>query len=249
MAMRRTSGLLFAKKGHSPQWIQRHVSDKYVQRAQENDYRSRSAFKLRQLDGQFSFLGPRATVVDLGCSAGGWSQVALERTATPSGRRSSVVVGVDKVHMEPLDYHHFIRGDVQDAITLAKVKEILQRQKATVVLSDMAPKMTGSKIDDHVASVDLCRAAARFAEQILKEGGWFVTKIFAGALADRHRGELEQRFRKVHIVKPKASREESRELYYVCAKFLGVTLDLSQDAAESPLYRPGPRRPAGGSPY
>jgi len=245
MALRRAP-----KKGHSLQWIQRHCSDKYVQRAQERDYRSRSAFKLRQLDGQFSILRPHVNVVDLGCSAGGWSQVALERTATPSGHRRSVVVGVDMEHMEPLDYHHFIRGDVREAATLAKVLELLQGQRAHVVLSDMAPqRMTGSKIDDHVASVDLCRAAARFAEQVLKEGGWFVTKIFAGALADRHRGELEQRFRKVHIAKPKASRQESSELYYVCARFLGGTLDLSGDAAEAPLYRPGPRRPAGGSSY
>merc|ERR1712087_646947 len=115
----------------------------------------------------------------------------------------------------------FVHGDVEDAVTLWKVEQALGGRMASVVLSDMAPKMTGQKVDDHVASVELSRVAVTFAERTLQAGGWYVTRIFAGALADRHREELRARFSKVRIAKPLASRNESGEIYLVCSHFLG----------------------------
>jgi len=218
----RPSGLrLFAKKGHSAGWLQRHIKDRYVQWAQEHMYRSRAAYKLRQLDGKYTIFKQKTTVVDLGCYAGGWSQVAIERTGARKGKRHSMVVGVDKVQMDPLDYHEFVLGDVRDNTTLKKVEQILGSRKAHVVLADMAPDMTGRRIDDHMGFMELCRAAFRFAEAILTDGGWFITKAFNGALLDEYRAQLQDRFRQVIMTKPKACRKESKEIYFVCCRFRG----------------------------
>jgi len=187
--MRSSGWHLFAKKGHSAGWLQRHIKDRYVQWAQEHMYRSRAAYKLRQLDGKYTIFKQKTTVVDLGCYAGGWSQVAIERTGARKGKRHSMVVGVDKVQMTPLDYHEFVLGDVRDNTTLKKVEQILGSRKAHVVLADMAPDMTGRRIDDHMGSMELCRAAFRFAEAILTDGGWFITKAFNGALLDEYRAQ------------------------------------------------------------
>jgi len=243
--MLRLSGLCRAakkNKGHSLQWVQRHVKDRYVQRAQEDNYRSRSAYKLKQLDTQFSFLKSRHNVVDLGCWCGGWSQVALQRTRCGSGTRPGLVIGVDLVSMEPLEHHHFVQGDIREPAVLQKVKQMLGDRAANVVLSDMAPKLTGNKHDDHMVSIELCKHATRFAEAVLKEGGWFVTKVFDGALAKAYREELQLKFGKVKIAKPAACRPESREVYYVCSQFIGIealgTIGRGPPPPLPPLRRP-----------
>eukprot|EP00929_Paragymnodinium_shiwhaense_P041106 TRINITY_DN21381_c0_g3_i1.p1 TRINITY_DN21381_c0_g3~~TRINITY_DN21381_c0_g3_i1.p1 ORF type:complete len:255 (+),score=49.36 TRINITY_DN21381_c0_g3_i1:122-886(+) len=217
----RTSGLrLFAKRGHSPQWIQRHISDRYVQLAAEKGYRSRSAFKLRQLDEKYKFLRKRQVVVDLGCFAGGWSQVAVERTGADFGDDVSMVIGVDTVQMVPLEHQHFVRGDIREVSTLHRVKHLMKDRQANVVLSDLAPKMTGIKIDDTVSQIDLSREALRFAEAILKERGTFVVKVFDGHTLGAFKEQLEQRFGAVRNVKPEAVRKQSKELYLVCLEYL-----------------------------
>eukprot|EP00933_Yihiella_yeosuensis_P063277 TRINITY_DN66396_c0_g1_i1.p1 TRINITY_DN66396_c0_g1~~TRINITY_DN66396_c0_g1_i1.p1 ORF type:complete len:236 (+),score=27.13 TRINITY_DN66396_c0_g1_i1:77-784(+) len=208
-------------KGHSQQWIQRHATDPWVQRAQQDMYRSRAAYKLKQLDSQFSLFTRRSVVVDLGCYAGGWSQVALQRTGAGVGRAQGMVIGVDKIEMEPLENHHFVHGDITDAKTVKKVHDILMGQQASAVISDMAPQMCGDRITDHLASVDLSRAALRFALSVLKEGGWLVVKVFQGGMLDRYKAELLQYFGKVRHAKPKACRQESVEIYLVCSDFLG----------------------------
>eukprot|EP00927_Polykrikos_kofoidii_P043365 TRINITY_DN37438_c0_g1_i1.p1 TRINITY_DN37438_c0_g1~~TRINITY_DN37438_c0_g1_i1.p1 ORF type:complete len:272 (-),score=34.84 TRINITY_DN37438_c0_g1_i1:127-942(-) len=220
-ALGRSAALRFAKRGHSAQWIQRHIKDRWVQRAHQDMYRSRSAFKLKQLDQEFSFLRRKSIVLDLGCYPGGWSQIALERTWADKSRGGSSVIGVDKLAMEPLEYHTFIRGDVGEALTLNKVREALQGRQADVVVSDMAPGMTGSRGDDHISSVELCRLGLRFAEAVLKEGGWFITKVFDGYMMNSFREDLTARFGKVRNAKPNACRPESKELYLVCSKYFG----------------------------
>eukprot|EP00747_Dinoflagellata_sp_TGD_P178977 gnl/TRDRNA2_/TRDRNA2_28975_c0_seq1.p1 gnl/TRDRNA2_/TRDRNA2_28975_c0~~gnl/TRDRNA2_/TRDRNA2_28975_c0_seq1.p1 ORF type:complete len:245 (-),score=37.70 gnl/TRDRNA2_/TRDRNA2_28975_c0_seq1:36-770(-) len=213
-------GLTGHIKGHSAQWIHRHVTDKYVRLAAQEMYRSRSAYKLKQLDDKYSFFRPRSIVLDLGCFSGGWSQVALERVGTSKGAVVGRVVGVDKVQMTPLEHHRFVLGDVTEEETMRKIFHELGH-RAHVVLSDMAPTFIGSKVDDHIASVDLCRKASKVVERTLREGGWYVTKVFAGQMADQYRKELESRFKKVRIAKPAASRPASREHYLVCSSFLG----------------------------
>lgn len=200
-------------------WIQRHIKDRYVIRAQQDLYRSRAAYKLKQMDDKFSFFKKNQTVVDLGCFSGGWSQVALERTHASSS--SSTVIGVDLVQTDPLENFTFIKGDVEEPATIAKVLTVLGEKKADVVISDLAPKMIGIKGDDHLSSVELCLSAGTFMERVLKIGGWFVVKIFYGANLAKFRLYLDSRFQKVRSVKPPASRKESREMYIVCRHFIG----------------------------
>lgn len=199
----------------SKQWIQRQLSDRYVKKAQELDFRSRAAFKLLQMDDQFCFLRPNSVVVDLGCFSGGWSQIALARC--PLGR----VVGVDKVLMDPLPNHTFIHGDITEASTVEAVLTSLDGKRADVVISDMAPAITGRKLDDHDSAIDLSLIASEFVDKVLSPGGWFVIKSFYGPKSSEFVLFLKTKFKLVRTVKPKASRSESSEVYYVCAKFKG----------------------------
>lgn len=207
----------WASKGHSLQWIQRHAKDRWVQRAHEQMYRSRAAFKLKQLDAKYKLFNRSSVVLDLGCYAGGWSQVAVQRTAG----REALVVGVDKVLMEPLEGHYFVQGDIEDVATVRQVEELLAGRQATVVLSDLAPKMIGSAIDDHVASVELSKKALRWALKFLRAEGCLVLKVFQGGALQNFKAELLEHFAKVRTAKPKASRSESVEVYLVCQSFLG----------------------------
>jgi len=213
----------FASASGSKQWIERQISDKYVRKAQELNYRSRAAFKLIQIDDQFCFLRPQSTVLDLGCFAGGWSQVALARC--PAG----TVIGVDKVRTESLPNHTFIQGDITEDTTAAEVITALNGKSVDVVLSDMAPAISGRKLDDHDASVELSLAASEFAEKVLSPGGWFVIKSFYGPKSSELVLFLKSRFKLVRTVKPRASRSESSEVYYVCAKFKGTGRGLQSE--------------------
>lgn len=199
----------------SKQWTQRQLADKYVKKAQELDFRSRAAFKLLQMDDQFCFLRPNSVVVDLGCFSGGWSQIALARC--PLGR----VVGVDKVRMDPLPNHTFIHGDITEASTVEAVLTSLDGKRADVVISDMAPAISGRKLDDHDSAIDLSLIASEFVDKVLSPGGWFVIKSFYGPKSSEFVLFLKTKFKLVRTVKPKASRSESSEVYYVCAKFKG----------------------------
>eukprot|EP00397_Hematodinium_sp_SG-2012_P058618 GEMP01074359.1.p1 GENE.GEMP01074359.1~~GEMP01074359.1.p1 ORF type:complete len:273 (+),score=47.74 GEMP01074359.1:329-1147(+) len=219
----------FSNKSKSNAWIQRHINDRYVIRAQQDLYRSRAAYKLKQMDDQFSFFKKNQTVIDLGCFNGGWSQVAIERSHASS--TSSQVIGVDLVQTDPMDHFTFIKGDAAEQATIARVLSILGEKKADVIISDMAPKMIGIKQDDHLSSIELCLMAGTFMERTLKIGGWFVIKIFYGPQLAKFRLYLDTRFQKVRSVKPPASRKSSREMYLVCRHFIG----RSDIAEEVPL--------------
>ena len=200
----------------SKQWIQRQLSDRYVRKAQELNYRSRAAFKLLQMDDQFAFLRPSDTVVDLGCFSGGWSQVALARCMR------GTVIGVDKVRMESLVDHTFIQGDITEESTVAAVTACLHDRSADVVLSDMAPAISGRKLDDHDSAIELNLVTAEFAEKVLSPGGWLVIKSFYGPKSSEFVLYLKSRYKLVRTAKPNASRPQSSEVYYVCAKFKGA---------------------------
>ncbi|CDI87419.1 ribosomal RNA large subunit methyltransferase J, putative [Eimeria praecox] len=218
---------------HSSEWIRRHITDPYIQRAQECEYRSRSAFKLKQLDDEYLFLRKDCVVLDLGCYPGGWCQIAAKRclvagheiTDEPNGGAStpstSRVIGVDVAQMDPLPNVQFIQGRVGDAKTLHAVLQALGDQKADVVLSDMAPACTGVRHDDHYNSVELCLYAADLMEQVLCLGGTFVVKIFMGSETGNYKTYLKSRFSRVASAKPRACRPESREMYFVCMGFKG----------------------------
>lgn len=216
---------------HSSEWIKRHITDRYVQLAQECDYRSRSAFKLEQLDDEYLFLRKDKVVLDLGCYPGGWCQVASKRCLAGQGPfgpgtglpKSSTarVVGVDIAQMDPIPFVQFVQGRVGEAATLHAVLKELGDRKADVVLSDMAPACTGVRHDDHFNSVELCLYAADLMEQVLCLGGTFVVKVFMGSETGNYKAYLRSRFEVVHSAKPRACRQESREMYFVCMGFKG----------------------------
>ncbi|CCQ33453.1 Ribosomal RNA large subunit methyltransferase E protein [Halorhabdus tiamatea SARL4B] len=186
--------------------------DKYYNRAKQQGYRARSAFKLRQLDETADLLGAERTVVDLGAAPGGWLQVAAERLGD-GGR----VVGVDRQRIDPLEDTDVpvetIRGDITDESTVEAITDAVG--EANLVLSDMAPNVTGEYDLDHARSVHLARQAFEVALDVLGAGGDLVVKVFDGRDLEDLKADIEDEFEYVREVRPDASRDASSELYLV----------------------------------
>jgi len=183
------------------------VNDPYVQRSKKEGYRSRSAYKLTEIDDRDKVLKPGMVVVDLGSAPGGWSQVAAKRVGA-KGR----VIAIDLLEMEPVPGVHFLRGDFSADTGLEALRHALGG-KADVVLSDMAPNMSGIALSDQARSMELAEIAFEFALLHLKRQGDFLVKIFQGAGYDDYLKSLRKRFEKVVVRKPEASRDESAEQY------------------------------------
>jgi 23S rRNA (uridine2552-2'-O)-methyltransferase len=186
--------------------------DEYYNRAKQEGYRSRSAYKLRQLDGTADLFEPGDTVVDLGAAPGGWLQVAAERVG-----EDGTVVGVDRQRIDELDHPavETVRGDATDESTAADLRERVGERGADVVVSDMAPNMTGEYSLDHARSVHLARMAYETALKLLAPGGDFVAKVFEGPDTDELRADIDREFEYVRTVHPEASRDASSELFLV----------------------------------
>ena len=181
--------------------------DEYYNRAKQEGYRSRAAYKLKQLDRTANLIADSDTVVDLGAAPGGWLQVATELAGTGS------VVGVDRQRIDPVDGTETVRGDMTEESTR---EEVIDRVgEADVVVSDMAPNMTGEYDLDHARSVHLARTALETALELLAPGGDFVAKVFEGPDTDDLRSEVEAEFEYARTIHPEASRDASSELYIV----------------------------------
>jgi len=185
------------------QWLRRHVTDPYVRKAKEQGYRSRAAFKLLQLDEKEKFLRPGMSVLDLGAAPGGWSQVAAKKVG-PAGH----VVAIDLLEIAPISGVTVIRGDFREKLP--------QDVKADVVLSDLSPNLSGIRDVDQARSLELTEAAVDVCRKVLKPSGTFVTKAFHGGEFQALKVALGAAFAEVRVVKPGASRGESRETYFVC---------------------------------
>ena len=197
------------KKSHSSkQWLRRHVNDPYVQRSKKEGYRSRSAYKLTEIDERDKLLRPGMVMVDLGAAPGGWSQVAAKRLGG-----SGKVVAIDLLEMEPVAGVTFIQGDFGSKKGLAAVEAALEGRRVDLVLSDMAPNMTGIAVTDQARSMNLAELARDFALLHLQPDGALLIKIFQGAGYDEYLLSLRRAFRKVVVRKPDASRGESAEQY------------------------------------
>jgi len=191
----------------STQWLERQLNDPFVKAAKAAGYRSRAAFKLAEIDDRFHLLRRGVRVIDLGCAPGGWVQVALERGA-------AAVAGVDLLPVDPISPAHLIEGD----FTAPGMGERLIQQVGgapDLVLSDMAPNTSGHRETDHLRIIGLIEAAADFALATLKPGGAFLTKNFQGGSAGEVLERLKASFAEVRHIKPKASRQESAEVYLV----------------------------------
>jgi 23S rRNA (uridine2552-2'-O)-methyltransferase len=199
------------RKISSTLWLQRQLNDPYVQRAKEEGWRSRAAYKLIELDDRFSLINPGTRVVDLGAAPGGWAQVVMQRGALG-------VAGIDLLDVEPLDNAIFLKMDFMDEQAPEAVKAALGGP-TDLVLSDMAANTTGHKATDHLRVVALAEAAAYFAIEVLNPGGAFVAKVFQGGAEGELLKLLKANFSKVRHVKPKSSRSGSPETYVIALGF------------------------------
>ena len=200
----------------SARWLNEHVNDPYVKQAQKDGYRSRSSYKLIQLNEKDRLIRPGMLVVDLGCVPGGWSQVAA-RLVGAKGR----VLATDILPMEPLKNVDFIQGDFTEESVLKQVLDWLGDNKPDVVLSDIAPNISGIDSADQASSMYLVELALDMARQVLKPKGDFVAKVFQGTGSEEFLKDLRTSFDKVLIRKPAASRSRSREVYMVAKGFEG----------------------------
>jgi 23S rRNA (uridine2552-2'-O)-methyltransferase len=189
-------------------WIRRHLNDPYVKQAQAQGYRSRAAFKLIEIAGQDRLLGPGMLVVDLGAAPGSWAQVAAGKVG--SGGR---VVAVDLLEVEPLAGVEIVQGDFRDDAVFDRLLQLLGGRKADLVLSDMAPNLSGIAATDQARSRDLCELALEFAGRALKPGGNLLVKTFQGAGYKEFLEEMRRAFTTVASRKPGASRDSSAEMY------------------------------------
>ena len=197
-------------------WMHEHVTDPYVQAAQQQGYRSRAAFKLIELAQKDRLFRPGLTAVDLGAAPGSWSQVLRERLG-PGAR----IVATDILPMEPIAGVTFVQADFTGEEGLRKVETALEGRSVGLVVSDMAPNLSGIDAVDQARSVHLAELALEFAAAHLQPGGDLAVKVFQGAgLADLERA-VRARFEKVYLRKPKASRDRSRELFVVAKGFRG----------------------------
>ena len=189
-------------------WVHDHLNDPYVQRARAEGYRARAAYKLLEIDERDQLLKLGAVVVDLGSAPGSWCQVAVKRCGA-KGR----VFALDILPMEGVAGVDFLHGDFCDDVVLAELESRLEGARVDVVLSDMAPNLSGVTAVDQARSVHLCELALDFAVRHLKPGGQFLVKMFQGEGFMEYRKQMEAAFASVQVRKPKASRDRSAEVY------------------------------------
>ncbi len=199
------------RKLSSRRWLERQLNDPYVAKAQREGYKSRAAYKLAELDDRFHFLKRGMRVVDLGAAPGGWTQVAVARTAGP-------VIAADILEMDPVPGAEVMQLDFMDDAAPDAIKAKLGGP-VDVVLSDLAPSTIGHAATDHLRIVTLVEAAFYFACEVLAPGGTFVAKVFQGGTEGELLTQMKKRFTSVKHAKPPASRAESAEVYVVATGF------------------------------
>ena len=211
----------------SRKWLLRQLNDPYVAKAQELGYRSRSAFKLVEIDAKYHFLKPGITVIDLGAAPGGWTQVAAQKlkVGTPKGNATgSHLIAVDLSDMTPLKDVTIFTADFTEESTIQAILNDVATKSAggvDVILSDMAAPASGMTDVDHIRIMNLVEAAYEFACLVLKPGGTFVAKVLQGGTEATLLTRLKKSFTKVNHFKPPASRKDSAEVYVVAQGFRG----------------------------
>ncbi|GAA4524399.1 RlmE family RNA methyltransferase [Chelativorans composti] len=205
-------------KSSSRRWLERHLNDPYVHRANAEGMRSRAAYKLIEINDKYKILQPGMKVVDLGAAPGGWCQVAVN--IVKSKPEAPSVVGIDYLPVDPIPGATILQANFLDDDAPDRLIEALGGAP-DVVLSDMAAPTTGHRRTDHLRTMHLCETAADFAVSVLKPGGHFLAKTFQGGAEGEVLTMLKQHFASVHHVKPPASRAESVELYILARNFKG----------------------------
>lgn len=197
-------------------WLKRHVNDPYVKQAQKDGYRSRASYKLLEIQEKYKLIRPGMSVVDLGAAPGGWSQVT-SRLIGGQGR----LIASDILEMDSIPDVQFIQGDFTEDAVLAQILEAVGNSQVDLVISDMAPNMSGTPEVDMPKAMFLCELALDLAERILKPGGNFVIKIFQGEGFDVYLKDARKKFDKIQMIKPDSSRGSSREQYMLAWGYRG----------------------------
>lgn len=205
------------RRPSSARWIAEHENDPYVKEARRLGYRSRAAFKLKEIDERDRILKPGMVVVDLGAAPGSWSQLARPLLGA-RGR----LIALDILPMDPLPEVDIITGDFREEAVLGELESRIGERTVDLVLSDMAPNTSGIDVVDQAGQLHLCELALEFARKHLKPGGHALMKVFQGEGSDAFLKELRQVFESVAIRKPKASRARSREIYLLARSFRQV---------------------------
>jgi len=205
-----------ARSKTSLKWLQRHVNDPYVKQAQKDGYRSRASYKLLEVQEKYKLIRPGMSVVDLGAALGGWSQVT-SRLIGGQGR----LIASDILEMDSIPDVTFIQGDFTRDDVLAQILEAVGNSQVDLVISDMAPNMSGTPEVDMPKAMFLCELALDLAARILKPGGNFVIKVFQGEGFDAYVKDARQKFDKVQMIKPDSSRGSSREQYMLAWGYRG----------------------------
>ncbi|MDX9943496.1 MAG: 23S rRNA (uridine(2552)-2'-O)-methyltransferase RlmE [Azonexus sp.] len=198
----------------SKAWMMEHVNDPFVQLAKKEGWRSRAAFKLMEIDDKDKLLRPGEVVVDLGATPGGWSQVATQRVGS-----GGMVLALDLLEMAPIHGVHFIQGDFREDEVLQQLEALLSDRRVGLVMSDMAPNMSGVPLVDQARIMYLAELGLEFSRQHLKPDGAFLVKVFQGSDFEGFVKAMRETFRTVVVRKPEASRDRSAEIY-----LLGRTL-------------------------
>ncbi len=205
-------------------WLQEHLNDPYVKMAQKEGYRARAAFKLKELDETFKLVKPGQLIVDLGATPGAWSQYLRRKLALKGGETSSdeghlhvngTLIALDMLDFEPVDGVQFIQGDFRDDAVIAQLEASMGERQVDLLLSDMAPNLSGIESADAARMADLVELALAFAAVHLKEDGTLVAKVFHGSGYSQLVECFKRQFRVVKAHKPKASRDRSSETFLV----------------------------------
>lgn len=208
----------------SHRWLSRQRQDPYVSQAKQSGYRSRAVFKLKEIQEKFQVVRPGMRVVDLGAAPGSWSQVAVQWVGT-----KGQVYALDILAMKPISGVVFLQGDFSTAEMVTQFRDFMENHTTDVVLSDIAPNVSGDKDVDQLRMIQLAEMVFYFCQLTLKIGGSLVIKLFQGIDFDVYLKNLRQHFEKVKIHKPKASRKESREVYLVATAFKGANDNFEAD--------------------
>jgi len=203
-----------ARSKSSNQWMQEHFDDEYVKMTQAMGYRSRSTFKLVEIQEKDKIIQSGMNVIDLGAAPGGWSDYARKIVG-----KKNKVIGLDLLAIDPIDGVDFIQGDFRENDVLDELLQLLEGAPVDLVMSDMAPNISGNKAMDQPRSIYLGELALDTAQTILIKGGTFLTKMFQGAGFDEYKKEVSKCFSSVVIRKPKASRPRSKEVYILAKGF------------------------------
>ena len=211
--MKKIKVLKKQKNKDSNRWLERHLNDEYVIKSKIDGYRSRSSYKLIQINQKFKFFKNSYLILDLGCSPGGWLQVSQKLAP-----KNSKIIGIDKINLKSIPNVQFLQNDIFDDDIFDKIDSFFDGKKINLILSDMSPNSTGNKKVDHLRIVSLIEKVLDLSNYFLSKNGFLIAKIFQGGAQGDLIKKMNQTLSSIRYFKPKASRAESPETYLVAQK-------------------------------